>query len=343
MTSQPSVLPKAAWKVEQADKDITDRINPRLLALTLTEKRGNEADELEIRVDDRDGTVAMPKKGVVLQVWLGWERGTGLPQGLVYKGTFKVDERSLSGPPDIITIRARSADFTDTFKVRKQRSFVGQTVKTIMSAIAADNGLKLSIDADLGAKVIPALGHTAKSDAALLKLLGKRFDAVATVKSGTLIFSPIGKSASPGGKAIPTETIDRKQTSPGFTFSEPDRGTYDGVEAKWHNKATNQQETVVVGGSAEPKAKLLRKVYANEADARTAAEAEQGRMERGKATMSFPLALGRPDIFPDRPIRLTGWKAEVNAIDWLVIETSHSMDGNGALSTRLSLEAAAKA
>ena len=341
MTSQPSVLPKAAWKVTLDGKDLTDKLKPRLISLTLTEKRGNEADELEIKIDDRDGTVIMPKKGVVLQVSLGWERGTGLPIGLADKGTFKVDERSLSGPPDIITIRARSADFTDTFKVRKQRSFVGKTVKTILSAVAADNGLKLSIDATLGAKVIPALGHTAKSDAALIKLLGKRFDAVATVKSGTLIFSPVGKGASPGGKAIPTETIDRSQTSPGFNFSEPDRGTYDGVEAKWHNKATNQQETIVVGGSAEPKAKRLRKVYSTEADARHAAEAELGRMERGKATMSFAMALGRPDIFPDRPIKLTGWKAEINAINWLVIETVHTMDGNGGLTGRLELETAA--
>ncbi len=332
-------VPKATWKVTLDGKDLTGKLQPLLLSLTLTEKRANEADEIEIRIDARDGRVAMPKKGVKLQVSLGWLQGAGLPKGLIDKGTYIVDERTKSGPPDIICIRGRSADFTGALKVRKARSFVGKTVNTILSAIASDNALKLNVDAGLGAKVIPALGHVAKSDTALLQLLGKRFDAVATIKAGTLIFSPIGKGATASGKAIASLTITRDQTGP-FTFEEPDRGQYAGVEARYHDKQTGRTESVVVGGSGEPKAKRLRKIYANETDARHAAEAEDGRMNRGKATMNFPLPLGRPDIFPDRPIALTGWGSEIDGPKWLTSETTHIMDDKGGLSSRLQLERA---
>lgn len=340
MTSPSNnLMPMAAWKVTIDGKDVTDKIKPRLISLTLTEKRGGEADEIELKLDATDGKLAMPKKGVRIRVFMGWLQGAGLPIGLVDKGEFTVDERSKSGPPDVICVRGRSADFTGVFKVRKGRSFVGQTVKTILSAIASDNGLTLNIDADLGAKIVPALGHTAMSDAVLVKTLGGRFDAVATVKAGKLIFSPVGKGASPAGQPFSTVTIDRLQTGV-FNFEEPDRGTYAGVEARWHDKATGQTETVVVGGSGEPKAKRLRKTYANEADARDAAEAEDKRMERGKAKMSFPMGFGRPDIFPDRPITLTGWDAEIDGIKWLAAETAHTMGGNGGLTSRLQLESA---
>lgn len=63
------------------------------------------------------------------------------------------------------------------------------------------------------------------------------------------------------------------------------------------------------------------------------------RIGRGKATMEFPLALGRPDLYPDHPIKLTGWKSEIIAHDYVIEEISHAMDGSGGLTSKLRLEA----
>lgn len=333
----PDVNPKAAWKVTLNGDDLTDALAPRLLRLSLTEKRGGEADQLDISIDNGDGKVALPKTGVRLQVALGWARGpAGLPIGLIDKGEYVVDERAMEGPPDVITIRARSADLRGNFRIRRERSFVGQTVQAVVGLLASENGLTARIDPDLAGQTIIALGHGAKSDAALLTDLGRRFDAVATVKAGCLIFSRIGKGRTSTGLTIPPLTIDRSQTGP-YRFEEADRGQYGGVEAKWHNLATGRQETVLAGGN-DPAPKRLRKVYASEQDATQAASAEFSRMKRGKANISFPLALGRPDIYPDRAIALTGWAAEINALSWLVDESTHEMDGRGGLVTRVRLE-----
>lgn len=331
-------MPIAAWKATLDGKDLTDAIAPRLISLTISEKRGDEADQLDLALHDTDGRLEIPKSGAKLRVSLGWKQGEGLPQGLVDKGEYKVDEAQWSGPPDQVTVRARSADLTDAFRIRKERSFVGQTVKQVVSAIANDNGLKPNIDAALGAKVIPALGSGAKSDAALLRLLGRRFDAVATVKAGTLIFAPVGSGKTASGKPLPTETIDRRQTAK-IDFQRVERVDHDGVEASWHDKVTGTRKTLKSGHAGKGKAKRLRKVYASQADAQHAADAENARIGRAKAKCTVNLSYGRPDIFPERPIKLTGVKDEIANHDWIVAEAEHSMDGQGGLKTRLMLEA----
>ncbi|MGE4431884.1 MAG: contractile injection system protein, VgrG/Pvc8 family [Sphingobium sp.] len=332
-------MPIAAWKVTLDGKDLTEVIEPRLASLSISEKRGDEADQLDLVMHDADGLLEIPKKGAVLKVQMGWVQGTGLPVGLIDKGSYKVDEANWQGKPDKVTVRARSADMTDAFRVRRERSFVGKTVKDIVSAIAADNGLTPNIEAALGGKTIPALGSGAKSDAALLRALGKRFDAVATIKAATLIFAPIGSGKTASGTELPTETIDRNQTDGTGDYTRIDQNEVKSVSAAWHDKKSGTRKTVTVDGGKEGKAKRLRKVYANEADAKQAAAAEKSRVARTKAKITLKLAYGRPDLFPERPITLTGFKDEINARQWIIAECSHTMDGSGGSSTSLTLEA----
>lgn len=67
----------------------------------LTECRGGEADQLDLRIHYHDGKMALSKRTVLLAVALGWKA-----TGLIDEGTFIVDEVEYSGSPDIITARA---------------------------------------------------------------------------------------------------------------------------------------------------------------------------------------------------------------------------------------------
>lgn len=336
--AEASRMAQAAWSVSLDGQDITEKFRPRLLSLTLRETRGEEADQLDIVVSDTDGKVAIPPSGVEIAVMLGWERGARVPLGLVDKGSFMVDEAEHAGPPDQLIIRARSADFTDAIRKRKERSFVGQTVGHIVRAIAADNGLTPQVHDSLASKIIPALGSGAVSDIALLKSLGRRFDAVATVKKKRLIFAPIGKGQTASGKTLATATLDRSDCTGRHSYKRIERDNYTGVEAVWHDKGSATRKTVTVGEGGSSKAKRLRKVYSSEADATAAATAEFNRKSRAKATMSVNLGYGRPDIGPDSPVTLSGYKDEINAHKWIVTEANHSMDGTGGLMTQLKLE-----
>jgi phage protein D len=44
--------------------DITALLNDRLIQLSVTDKTGMESDEFELRIDDRDGLVTLPRRGV---------------------------------------------------------------------------------------------------------------------------------------------------------------------------------------------------------------------------------------------------------------------------------------
>ena len=112
------------------------------------------------------------------------------------------------------------------------------------------------------------------------------------------------------------------------------------MTARWHNRETGARETVTIGGKGEGRPVRLRQVYASESDARQAAIAENSRLARQLAKMTIKLCYGRPDIFPERPVTLSGFKTEIDSRRWVVAECSHTMDGSRGLVTGLSLEAA---
>ena len=58
-------------KLKLDGNDITDKTSPRLASLTLTESREGKVDQLDFTVDDSDGLVAIPRKGIKITLQLG--------------------------------------------------------------------------------------------------------------------------------------------------------------------------------------------------------------------------------------------------------------------------------
>ncbi len=326
-TPVPYAIP--AWRLVLDGKDLTDKLRPRLLDLTLTECRGGEADQLELRIHDHDGALALPGKGVLLHAAIGYQ-----DEGLVDKGTFKVDEVEHSGAPDVITVRARSADLTQPLRTRRERSWHATTLGAILRNIAGEHGLQARIAPALESVAIAHLDQTQESDAHLLTRLAKRYDAVATVKAGALLFSPIGSGTTPSGKPLPRTSIVRKDCDQ-HRFSSADREVYTGVRAYWHDKGAARRKSVLIGKSGN--AKRLRESYSNEAEARDQAGAEWQRIQRGAAKFAITLARGRPDVYPEQRIDVTGFKTGIDG-EWLVARVSHSITGTAGFTTSLELE-----
>lgn len=327
----------ADYQLVVAGKDITADARPRLVSLQLVEKRGGEADQLELVLDDGDGKLALPKKGATITLKLGWKQGSDVTAGLIDKGTFKVDEVSWSGEPDQIAISARSADLTSAFRARKEKSWVGKTLGDVAKEVAANNGLEARVAPELASLAVPAIVQHQQSDMALLRRLGRENDAVATVKDGKLILSPIGKGQTSTGKTLPPITIDRGEGSRP-SYREVDRSAEAGVEARYHDQDSGKRKTVTAGGGGSGKKRRLRKVYPTEAEAKRAAAAEAKRAKRAEAEFTMTIALGRPDLYPERPATLTGFKDQVNARKWVVAELTHSLDGQAGLITNIKLE-----
>lgn len=318
-----------AFRVTIEDRDITSIVSPRLINLTLTLCRGDESDQLDLSLDDSDGKLAMPPRGAQIALALGWQ-----DSGLVDMGKFTVDEVEHSGAPDTVTLRARSANLIDTFKQQQERSFHKTTLGAIIEAIAFQNELASGVSARLRDTVIDHIDQTHESDAAFLRRLGKKYDAVATVKNDTLLFIPINQSRTASGKALPLIAITRA-LGDGHRYHSAESDAYTGVRAFWHDERYGLRRSVVAGVPGN--SKRLRTTFANETDARAAAVAEWQRILRGLATFEMTLALGNPAVFPQSPVTVTGFKTEIDTTEWLSVKVTHSLGGNG-FTTRVEFE-----
>lgn len=325
------------WRVTLDGKDLTAKINPRLVSLTLSEKRGDEADQLDIVLNDTDGQMALPKPGAVLRVHLGWRQGSDVTHGLIDKGSFKVDEVSHRGPPDQITLRARAADFTSEIRNRREQSWQDTTLGAVLADVAARNGLTAKIAPALASIALKSISQRRESDVAFLRRLGREHDAVATIKDKTLIFAKMGAGATSSGKALPALTIARR-TGDSHTWSQQTRDGQEGVTASWHDRKGAKRETFTVG--KKDGAKRLRKTYPDEASARRAAIAERDRLKRAPASLDFSLALGRADAYPEQRVKAVGFKDQIDATAWLITEVTHRLDGSGGFRTDLKMETA---
>ncbi|PPT94918.1 late control protein [Xanthomonas arboricola pv. arracaciae] len=321
--------PTPQWRVVLDGVDLTERIAPRLLDLTLTECRGGEADQLDLRIHDHDGKMALPKRGVRLAVSLGWKA-----TGLVGKGTFIVDEVEYSGAPDVITVRARSADLTASMRTRRERSWHNTTLGAVLNTLAGEHGLTPRIAEGFAKVKLPHLDQANESDMNLLTNLGQRFDAVATVKGGALVFTPIGAGTTATGKPLPTVTLTRRNGDQ-HRYSVADRDAYTGVRAYWMDKGKARRQSVLVG--TDDNAKRLRESYADEATARQHAHAELERMRRGTEKFEFTLAIGKPELFPEQNVLIQRFKSEIARKSWIVSKSTHILRANG-LATSIELE-----
>lgn len=326
---------QAAWSLVVDGRDIGAEVRPRLISLNLTEKRGTDADELEITLSDHDGQLEIPPKGALITCALGWrDLGSPTPPQLIDKGLFKVDETGHSGTPDVLTIRARSADLTRAFRRRQATSWSNTTLGSVLSDLAGRNGLQLKCAPDKASIAVPHLAQSLESDAALMARLGRMHDAAATVKNGALVFMGCGAGVSPGGEDLGVGAIKRTDGDK-HQWKESSRGAYSGVIAEWHDRSGAQRSKVIAG--SEDNAKRLSRTYASAASAKRAAEAEFKRLERSAAEFSITLAAGRPDLFPEKRVAVSGWKPQIDAAGWLITEARHSLSSSG-FGTALQME-----
>lgn len=329
----------------------------RIISISLTDKRGFEADELTIELDDHDGTLAIPKTGSKITLKLGYKE-----TGLVEKGEYLVSEFTASGSPDRLSITAHAADLAEALAEQVEKSWHKQTLYQIIETIAQKHKYEYLISKDYQNTKIEHIDQTNESDASFMSRLAEQYDAIATIKNGKLLFIPAGESQTASGQPILPTTITRASgDSHSFTYSSSN--SYQAVRAYYTDKKTGQKKEVIVNkDNAYPnkkttqqtktvkgktfkakkkendsqkvntegqKIKTLRHLYATESGAWSGARGAFKKIQRGVAEFSITLAVGRPDLYPETPAVVKGFKPEIDAEAWLITEVSHKIDSGG--------------
>ncbi len=319
------------YRITLDGRDISMLFAPRLESLTITENRADQADTVDITLDDTRGDLALPTLGAELKVAIGW---SGEP--LVDKGTYIVNTVSWSGTPDTLSVSAHSAAMSEGMQQRRERSWHQQTIGAIVQVIAARYALQPVVGATLAAIRIAHVDQTHESDMSFLTRLAKRYDAVMNVKDKRLLFMPIDTGKSASGKPLAVLALTRADGDH-HQYRSADRDKYDAVRANYHSNGKGRRLSVTVKGETSKNVKVLTDDYASQEEAMAAAQAEYKRMQRGKQTLAYSLARGRPEVFPETPVSFSGLKPEIDAIEWLIKSARHTLDNNG-LQTELELE-----
>lgn len=324
--------PHAIYRLLVDGVDIGTKFQDRLISLTITDNRGMESDALEVTLSDHDGLLNLPPKDAVIQAWIGWSN-----TGLVYKGLYKVKEVEHSGAPDILTIRASSADLKSGLKQKKERSFSNVTLEAVLQAIAFQHELDLSVHQSLAKRQIINLIQN-ESDANLLTRLADEHDAMASIKNGKLLFMPKGASQTISGQDLPTYLITRDKGD-SHRYSNTDGGDeITAVRAFYYDAAQGKKLEVVYGDASNQNIKELRHIHQDKQSATLVAKAKLADLKRTSLTFSYNLAYGNPDLIPEMTFLFDGLKEQIDEIYWLGTRITHSIDASNGFTTALELE-----
>ncbi len=315
------------YQILADSQDITAKIADRLLSLTLTDEAGIQSDTVEIRLDDRDNGIVLPRTGAELVVSIGYRE-----TGLVRMGLYIVDELVLAGPVRTLTIRGKAANMPQSIKAPKTRPWDEVTLGDLVANIAGEHGLTPRIGAELAGIALPHLDQTEESDLHLLTRLAQQFDAVAKPMGNHLILVKRGQAKSASGKTIPEVTLKAADIS-SWQATLAERGRYGSVTAEWHDKVTAERKTVRAG-SGEPVFQL-RRSFPDTAQAQTAAEAKLATLNRGTGSLDVTLP-GSPNLMAEGVVAMKEFRSGING-RWLVNRVTHTISSQG-FTTTLSAE-----
>lgn len=312
-------------------KPLNDQILKRIISVTVTDNRANEADQLDITLDDSDGVLELPRRGVKINCQLGF-----LGEGVHDKGDFIVDETEWSGTPDTITIKASSANFKSKIKEAKSKSYHRKTFGEIAEEIAKNHDLTLVMIDELKSINLNHIDQTNESDLNLLVRISKQNGAEMAVKKDRLLIFKAGSAKTASGKDLPSITLTRRDGDQ-FRYSEQDRESdHTGVSASFHDTGKAKRESVTSG--TEGKVKKLKGTFATKEEAERASKAKMDEIKRQMAKFSITTAFGIPSISTETPMNLDGFKPQVDKLKWIVEKATHSYSTSG-LTMQLELEA----
>lgn len=137
--------------------DLSENINAHLLSATFTDVEDGASDDLELKLEDRDNAIVgtwlnteINKRGISTKVSKNATISMKITQKnwdsdgkdiMLNCGTFELDEVSVSGPPQVVTMRGAACSFDSGIRKKKYtKSWKNTTLLNIAQTIAAACG-----------------------------------------------------------------------------------------------------------------------------------------------------------------------------------------------------------
>lgn len=222
---------KPIHKVVYEGKDITADLVPYLTSISYTDKVSGSSDEITLTLIDTDGVWRnewIPAKGDKIEVWMGYD------DYMFPCGIFEVDELELSGPPDIVNIRAMAAPISKKVRTKKSTGHEGKTLLQLAETIAGDHGLTVTgeVNSEI---VIDRVTQYRETDLEFLRRVSDAFGYVFSIRGDKMVYTSIYKLEDSSS----TVSIHRTNIST-YSFVDKTTSSYKSATVKHSNPVDNE-------------------------------------------------------------------------------------------------------
>lgn len=312
--------------------DVTAGFNDRMTDLKVVDHDGMQSDEVSIILDDRDFALALPRKGALLAVHMGYDGANAL------MGTFKVNRRKRhfkKGQGRVMEIGGKSADLRKEMKRPRTGAYKDKTYEQLVQEVAGRHGL--------GAKVSPSLAglkykwepQSEESDLHLLTRIARDHDAICKVAGGMVIVLARDDLAMAALVLDETDFIE-------CVVEDDDRAQHAKSTAHYHDRGKVRREPETVeydgGDSADDNAGdgpeyMLRHTYPDQELARAAAKGRQSKLQREEKRLHGVMT-GNPAIMAGLPV-VIAWGVELYDGNYNLKTVTHHMTKSGGYTTTI--------
>lgn len=331
------MIPAPLVSISIGGADVTSRVWPLVISLSITDAAGAQSDHLSLELDDTDGQIVLPRVGVPVVVQLG-RADSGL--GQAFEGT--VDEVRSTGGRGGGMVLVIDAKGVDTLGTAKQPQFLhvdDADLKTALQKAGQAAGIS-----DI--RVDPALANLTREYWALdnesLLAFGERLarevGGVFKLSGTRAVLARRGGGAGVSGAVLPTVTAAWGENLIDWDLA-PSMGRPRVAETvgRWYDPAAGKHKTATKKtDDTGAKARHQRRFCAadeTEATGHAGAEAEESADRRGGGSVTI---IGTLEATPEGFCLVIGARPGIDG-RWRIESVTHEVSRSG-WTTRLSLK-----
>ena len=327
-------MPTPYFRIMHGSTDITGRIGINNISLTISDGVGVDADTATYEIDDRNGRIAPPKTGEEITIEGGYLEGPKRDFG-----TFIIDQVTLAGFPQRITVNAQSAGAKTAIKQKRRKSYSKDDYPTygdIFSEVAGRAGLSLAMSDDLKSIKVEHEAQAEENDLEFATRIGASLDAHVSVKSKRLVVVKKGAGKSASGQDLPEFVVAKGLNLLDYSVNVKDTPKHKTVKATYNDRQKVTPGEVEVESGDEGPEFLIREPFPTKDEAERAAKAKAAELKRIEGQADFTVE-GDPQVIAEQIIVCKRVRSLVNG-RWRSTQVSNNWVGSSAYTTQISCE-----
>lgn len=312
------------YEIAVDGKVVSSTGDARLVELSLSDEVGFRSDSFSFVLDDSDGALELPRRGVRLDVRMG----AGV---LVDMGSFFVNSVMASGAPDLLRVDALAAAYVSgkAMQGRRSASYEGVSLAALAELVAGRYGLEVMAEVDVRGVVFDHIDQCNESDMGFLNRAALSAGFIVKPCAGRVLIGRRFSGKSVSGRVLEPRVLERHEVS-NWQASVSDLEAYGAVVAEYRDVKSGGVKEFVMG-AGEPELRLPH-IYANKASAKRGAETKLRNVQEGSGMLVEAAMPGDAELFSGMPVVLAGFRRGVDGAYW-INRVVHAMSRSGFTSS----------